>query len=121
MTTLVMPVGIQRRRVKGWRLPENTVCVDRSTRFGNLYSVEQYGRTEALHMFKDKLLWALDHVHKSNASMLADEKHFHWIAQHLGDLTGKNLACWCPLELPCHRNILLIASNPPTALLKGSK
>ncbi len=30
-----MPKRIQRRRTKGWRLPENTVIVDRTSRFGN--------------------------------------------------------------------------------------
>jgi len=30
-----MPVRIQRRRVKGWRMPENTVSVTRPGRWGN--------------------------------------------------------------------------------------
>ena len=31
------PVRIQLRRIKGWRMPANTVKVDRTTRWGNHY------------------------------------------------------------------------------------
>ena len=34
--------------------------------------------------------------------------HFE-IKQHLG---GKNLACWCPADKPCHVDILLEIANP---------
>ena len=28
-----------------------------------------------------------------------------------GLLAGKDLACWCPLDLPCHADILLAVAN----------
>lgn len=28
------------------------------------------------------------------------------------ELCGKNLACWCPLHLPCHTDTLLEIANP---------
>jgi hypothetical protein len=28
------------------------------------------------------------------------------------DLTGKDLACWCPLNQPCHADVLLELANP---------
>ena len=31
----VMPVRIQRRRTRGWKLPEGAVCVSRPSRWGN--------------------------------------------------------------------------------------
>jgi hypothetical protein len=37
------PVRIQRRRAKGWRLPDNTVVVDRSTPWGNPFVVGRDG------------------------------------------------------------------------------
>ena len=42
---------IQLRRAKGWRMPANTVKVDRTTLFGNPFSIEDYGhdRAVALH------------------------------------------------------------------------
>jgi len=27
------------------------------------------------------------------------------------DLRGKNLACWCPLDQPCHADVLLAIAN----------
>jgi len=31
-------------------------------------------------------------------------------------LRGKNLACWCPLNHPCHADVLLEIANPKTFL-----
>ena len=28
------------------------------------------------------------------------------------ELAGKNLACWCPLNVPCHADVLLEVANP---------
>jgi hypothetical protein len=28
------------------------------------------------------------------------------------DLAGKDLACWCPLNTPCHADVLLELANP---------
>lgn len=49
-----MPVGVQLRRVTGWRMPPNTLCVARPSMWGNpwkvgrdgdaAYCVEQYRR-----------------------------------------------------------------------------
>jgi hypothetical protein len=37
------PTRIRRSRAKGSRLPENTVCVDRSTKWGNPFVVGEHG------------------------------------------------------------------------------
>ena len=29
------------------------------------------------------------------------------------ELSGKNLACWCPLNEPCHADVLLEVANAP--------
>jgi Domain of unknown function (DUF4326) len=28
------------------------------------------------------------------------------------ELAGRDLACWCPLDLPCHADVLLDVANP---------
>ena len=28
------------------------------------------------------------------------------------ELAGRNLACWCPLDQPCHADVLLELANP---------
>ena len=34
-----MPIRVQRKRTKGWRMPANTVYVGRPTKWGNPYVV----------------------------------------------------------------------------------
>lgn len=81
---------IQRKRTLGWRMPPNTVYVGRPTKYGNPYRDCQYGRAEALHQYE---YWL-------NIKLAADP-HF------LDDLKGKDLACFCRLDEPCHADILL--------------
>jgi len=39
-----------------------------------------------------------------------------WVADHIQDLKGKNLACWCKPGWPCHADVLLkIANRSDTA------
>jgi hypothetical protein len=37
VTEIVMPIRVQRRRVRGWKKPDNTICVDRTSKWGNPY------------------------------------------------------------------------------------
>ncbi len=32
---------------------------------------------------------------------------------YLGELRGHDLACWCPLDQPCHADVLLELANAP--------
>ena len=103
---LARPVRIQRKRTKGWRMPANTVCVDRSTAYGNFVADWQVvGRERAVALFVQWLL-ADDRMSKN---------YKDWYKQ---SLRGKNLACWCPLvdkegnHVPCHADVLLEMANP---------
>ena len=31
---------------------------------------------------------------------------------HISELAGRDLACWCPLAQPCHADVLLALANP---------
>jgi len=85
-----MPKRVQRKRVKGWRMPPNTVYVGRPTKWGNnLYDVPPFARYEAC--IKDLIA--------------------NYSGYDIEDLRGKNLACWCPLDKPCHVDILLKIAN----------
>ena len=83
------PQRIQLKRTKGWRMPPNTVKVDRATRWGNPYrgvdAVEQFD-FYARELVKDRPGW-------------------------LAHLRGKNLACWCKPGEPCHADVLLELAN----------
>ena len=87
---MIMPVRVQRKRTKGYKLPENTKCVNRGTRWGNPYKVSEHGRQEAIELYKVHLDEKL-----SNGELKIDE------------LRGKNLACFCGLDEACHADILL--------------
>lgn len=89
---------IQRKRTKGWRMPENTVYVGRRTKWGNPFKVEREEQREAaIRMYERHL-----------KNQLLKDPYF------LDDLKGKDLACWCPLDKPCHADILLkfLEANP---------
>ena len=100
-----MPKRIQLSRKKGWRMPPNTVKVDRSTRFGNPFgSGCQHlpgWREWAVTAFRDWL--------NRSPDVYIDE----WarIRRCLDDIRGKNLACWCPMGEPCHADVLLEMAN----------
>lgn len=101
------PVRVQLSRRKGWRMPPNTVKVDRATRWGNPFPVGfagPFGRTApdnegAVGFFRAMLV---DPELREAASYPTD----------LTPLRGKNLACWCALNAPCHADALLEAANP---------
>lgn len=106
-----MPERVQLKRSKGWRMPPNTVKVDRSlgSRWGNPFLWSSYG----------KALW--DEDGRSQRQAAVDDYRW-WINQperaHLRaaarvDLRGRNLACWCPLDQPCHADVLLELANRP--------
>lgn len=100
-----MPVRIQLSRRKGWRMPENTVKVDRTTMWGNRWKIGTWsnhlGRNvetiaEAVDVYK-ALMWTEPHERA-------------WVRERLA---GKNLACWCKLGSPCHADALMELANAP--------
>ena len=81
-------------RYEGQRMPENSALVTRQTRYGNPFTVEEFGREEALRLFKIYLDWAIK-----------------WKLLDLDPLAGKDLACNCQLNEACHADILLAKIN----------
>lgn len=96
---------VQLSRRKGWRMPANTVNVARPSRWGNPFTL---AIARKLHPKEpDKVL--ARRVVRAYAITVAGYEHFEkWIAP----LRGKNLACWCKLDMPCHADVLLkLAAN----------
>lgn len=87
-----MPERIQRKRAAGWRMPENTVCVSRPSKWGN-----PFVGPDAAVTFQRWL----------QGSTTTAEKYLAGI----GELRGKNLACWCPVGASCHADTLLELAN----------
>lgn len=104
------PRRITLSRRKGWKLPENTVVVSRPTKWGNPFVVGKDGtRAECVSLY-EKLMAGYLCLTTSATLAAQNECHMH-ACQHLGDLRGKNLACWCPQDAPCHADVLLRAAN----------
>ncbi len=100
---MITPVRIQLRRTKGWRMPENTIKVDRSTPWGNPFVGAYYPTAEAVvARFKASLTMTPRPAKDSYMGQILDSIH---------ELRGKNLACWCSLDAPCHADILLQLAN----------
>jgi hypothetical protein len=108
------PKRIQLRRTAGWRMPENTVKVDRTTHWGNPFVVGQDGTREMCVDLYKKLLGGLLCV-SCKASTEFQRMAHNYVATRLQDLRGHDLACWCPLDQPCHADVLLQLANTPIA------
>lgn len=99
------PVRVQLRRTKGWRMPENTVSVARPGRWGNDFRV---GEPAEYYTGHTRALTAAEAVEQFR---IHAEAHQSVYPTHYAELRGKNLACWCPLDRPCHADVLLELAN----------
>ncbi len=119
---------IQRKRTKGWRMPDNALYVGRPSKWGNpLMLVGDTLYVDASYRRKVLFPWAVLSGKYADAS---DMMHYFWLvaggkirryvnpdlqywsdhfaALDYGELWGKDLACWCPLTTQhCHADILI--------------
>ena len=100
------PIRVQRKRTKGYKLPPNTICVTRPGRFGNPFETAAQFRTWLERLMDGNPLPALD---------TPQARRMHDISKRLDKLTGFNLACFCPLDQPCHADVLLEFANQAAA------
>lgn len=116
------PERIRLQRTKGWRMPENTVKVDRSTDWGNPFVIgaptdlRQVNRWGWIIPFDTKRFIAKNaeaSVAKFRECLLANPEAAARVREHL---SGTNLACWCETDKkpwigPCHADVLLELAN----------
>jgi hypothetical protein len=103
------PKRIQRKRTKGWKMPKGTVYVGRPTKWGNPHVLTPWFReaVEAGAMSDEgRRRLAVQDFRDDLDAMNADVR-----AGFLAALRGKDLACWCPLNQPCHADVLLELAN----------
>lgn len=103
-----MPIRVQRKRTKGWRMPPNTVSVTRPGPYGNPYQIGRDG-TAAECVAKFRKAWE-DAIAIGAMPPRAPPMPFNKPI-YLGPLKGKNLACWCAIDHPCHADVLLEIAN----------
>ena len=100
----VAPQRVQLKRSAGWKMPANTLKVDRTTRWGNPFTIAEYG-----------------------SAAIAVAQHGRWMRGEIAAPGGveppsrdvlrtalgvRNLACWCAPNGPCHADLLLALANP---------
>jgi len=73
-------------------MPPNTVYVGRPSKWGNPYITGRDGGIKEVLMKYEQ--YVRDLLRAACPTFL-------------DDLKGKDLACWCPLDKPCHADVLL--------------
>jgi hypothetical protein len=104
---VVTPTRLQLSRKKGFDLQAHSIAtnglpavvVARPTKWGNPF------RVVGSNGYADRA-WAVA-AHREYMCGSSDLK------PDVNELRGKNLACWCDFEGPCHANTLLELANVP--------
>ena len=106
------PHRVQLRRTRGWRKGPNTVVVSRPSKWGNPFragwgiymGVPICTNADAVAAYKK-------HIERMRDLPGLDLQGLFRIEDIRTQLRGKNLACWCDLDQPCHADILLEIAN----------
>jgi hypothetical protein len=110
-----MPTRVRLSRKKGWKLPPDTVSVARPGRWGNPFSVApELAQGTPVGTRYTAMPTVAEAVAAYRRWVESDPAGREIARQAQRELRGKNLACWCPLDGPCHAEVLLhIANRPP--------
>jgi Domain of unknown function (DUF4326) len=108
------PLRIQRRRAKGWRKPDGSAIIDRTSRWGNPFRVAD----AIAHGFADNP----NHARTFVVGCFDEWLDGGWpgvrpdlrrrILRELPNLRGRDLACTCPVDfIACHGDSLIRRAN----------
>lgn len=134
-----MPVRIQRKRTKGWRMPAGAIYVGRTggeaLGWSNPFAIGGYyrrgdphGRGRLTMLYTQKIIWEPSDVGIALAEgytlIETKEQAVEWYRWYVStwskesiekcrrELGGRDLACWCSVDQPwCHANTLLEIAN----------
>jgi hypothetical protein len=104
------PTRIQLRRTKGWRKPEGAVVVARPSKWGNPWRVGDHAMVEwpmgaEVQTAREVVITPGIAVELYRWAFTPDANDIR------AELAGRDLACWCPLDQPCHADVLLEIAN----------
>ena len=129
------PKRIQLARRRGYRKPEGAVVVARPGRWGNPFLLSDVGWAfpsltteqcaQAVVNQLRELIRAgrpITHsVRQEDGSRKPITYTYPSVAEIRRELTGRDLACWCPPDQPCHADVLLEIANSPEESSKPKK
>lgn len=110
------PVRLRLSRAAGFNLQETSrahngleaVHVGRPGPWGNPFIVGRHGDSAyCVDLYRALLAGML----RVGPDIEALERARRFIAENLGELRGRNLACWCRPGQPCHADVLLEVAN----------
>lgn len=107
-----MTMRVQRKRTKGWKMPPNTIYVGRPTPMGNPVRAGMWRGYTAADAVRDFKEWVEGDLSKRSFGKPPS-------MDEIKALRGFDLACWCPLDQPCHADVLLALANGEQA--KGKR
>ncbi|CAQ03299.1 DUF4326 domain-containing protein [Clavibacter sepedonicus] len=121
-----VPVGprrLQLSRRRGARLPEGAVSVARPSQWGNGFRIGDTVRVGLIEATDD------DSMVPVPDAATAVEFYRRWVSRRLHvqlqvreRLVGRDLACWCRADQPCHADVLLeIARTPVDEIWAGAR
>jgi hypothetical protein len=102
---------IQLRRSKGWKMPVNTIKVDRSTPLGNPFIVGIHGTTKECVRLFELLCTGLVCASVDKKCFQRQTRFLKYLKENKDRLKGKNLGCWCHHSNVCHVDTLLKIIN----------
>lgn len=121
-----MPIRVQRKRAKGWRMPENTLYVGRPGKWGNPFVVGEKYENGAWMACMFPVYNEFIEKYRTGIVPKSPEEAIELYKTHMAtkiktwpdamrkeleSLRGKNLACWCKIGQPCHADVLLEIAN----------
>lgn len=125
------PIRIQRKRTKGWKMPENTIYVGRNNSelgvgpFSNPFKIGCFYKIGNGGNYGMTWCMCIDEKYANGFTKVIDNAHavemfkeyiskYPLSKENIEKIRGKNLACWCTLDKPCHADELLKIANETT-------
>ena len=130
-----MPERIQRQRTAGWKMPEGAISVARPSRYGNPFRVictatvagppwtviKDWDRGigaampfDAVFLSSSSPSFAMEQAVELYETLLTVRQR-DWeparFEKWISGARGRDLACFCPLDRPCHVDVLLRVAN----------
>lgn len=112
------PKRVRMTRKQAWRhLHPDAIIVARPTKWGNPCRIGSLIRCSSAGRSWTRQMTAEDAVSFFEVDLRNDLLSFG-IADVRAELAGRDLACWCPLDQPCHADVLLEIANRCPAPVK---